>query len=192
MKKLTLLFDMDAILIDLLRTWIGWYNQTHDDKLTIDDVKGYHLHEYVKCTADELFEFFTHERYMSCPVLPGASEALKEFHDAGHEIVITTATAGQTAQSKWDHAARVAPYLRDSNVMVGSKKELLRGDVFVDDAPKNVVKYRNAWPDAHILTIAYPYNQDIQSLVNLYAQDHNNTLRAWQQMTAYIHGVAAR
>lgn len=191
MKKLVLLFDMDAILVDLLRPWLAWYNETHNDKLSIDDVTGYHLHEHAtKCTVDQLFEFFTHERYSACPPLPGASEGLKQLHDAGHDIVITTATAGNTAQAKWTLAEKVAPWLKDGNVMVGSRKELIKGDVFVDDAPKNVVKYRNAWPRAHILTIAYPYNRDIQTLVDLYAQDHNNTTQAWQQMTTYINKVA--
>lgn len=191
MRRLTLLFDMDAILIDLLRPWIGWYNQNHDDKLSVDDVAGYHLEKYAtKCTVDQLFEFFTHERYTSCPVLPGASEGLLELDAAGHDIIITTATAGQTAQAKWTLAEKVAPWLKDGNVMVGSRKELIKGDVFVDDAPKNVVKYRNAWPEAHILTIAYPYNRDIRTLVNLYAQDHNNTVQAWQQITQYIHTLA--
>ncbi len=191
MRKLTLLFDMDAILVDLLRPWLNWYNETHQDKVSIDDVTGYHLHEHAKnCSVDQLFEFFTHERYSACPPLPGAAEGLLELDQAGHDVVITTATAGSTAQAKWVLAEKVAPWLKDGNVMVGSRKELLKGDVFVDDAPKNIVKYKNAWPEAHLLTIAYPYNRDIKTLVHLYAEDHNNTVQAWQQITQYIHQVA--
>lgn len=186
MRKLVLLFDMDAILIDLLRPWLAWYNQTHDDKLTVDDIPGYNLENHVKCTPDQLYEFFTIERYESCPPLPGAAESLEKLHHEGHDIVISTATAGNTAQAKWTLAKKVAPFLKNSNIMVGSRKELIKGDVFVDDAPKNVVKYRNAWPQAHILTIAYPYNKDIKTLVDLYAEDHNNTTQAWRHMTEYI------
>ncbi len=192
MKKLRLLFDMDAILVDLLRPWIAWYNESHQDELHIDNVVGYHLEKYAtKCTVDQLFGFFTHERYEACPVMPGASEGMKELFEAGHHVAISTATAGETAQSKWRLAKKVAPWMSEGNIMVGSLKEWIKADVFVDDAPKNVVKYRNEWKDqAHILTIAYPYNRDIKSLVNLYAEDHNNTVQAWDQIVEYIRKVA--
>jgi 5'(3')-deoxyribonucleotidase len=191
-KKLVIGCDLDAILIDLIRPWLDWYNKLHDDKITVDEITQYKVEKFATKT-DRMFAFFDdHTNYTNCPVLPGAAEGLKELSEAGHDIVIATATAGQTASLKWHLVAKVAPWLHENDVMVGSRKELLCLDVFIDDAPKNVVKYRNRWPNAHILTIAYPYNRDIKSLVNCYAMDHNNTHQAWGEMCNYIRELSNR
>lgn len=192
-KSLTILVDLDSIIIDLLRPWISFYNRTHQDNISIDDMTTYNLKNHTKKLrkAKDLYTFFEdHINYANCPVLPGASEGLRELSKDGHDIIISTATAGSTASIKWKLVNKAAPWLHADNVMVGARKEKLNGDVFIDDAPKNIVKYRNAWPEAHILTIAYPYNKNCVTLVNCYAQDHNNTVQAWEQMTNYIKKLA--
>jgi 5'(3')-deoxyribonucleotidase len=188
-KELTILVDLDAIVIDLIRPWLAFYNKDHHDDLTVDDLTTYKIHNHAKKLKQrkDLYRFFEdHINYLSCPVLPGASEGLLEMHRAGHDLIISTATSGSTASIKWELVKKAAPWLHVDNVMVGARKERLKGDVFIDDAPKNIVKYRNAWPEAHILTIAYPYNKSCLTLVNCYAQDHNHTVEAWQEMTEYV------
>lgn len=190
MKQLVLGFDLDAIIIDLLRPWIGWYNLEHDDKVSVDDIKTYDIENHTPKTQN-VFKFFEEvERYGNCPVLPGAAEGLLELKEAGHDIIVATATAGQTANLKWHLVQKAAPWFKDGNVMVGSRKERLWFDVFCDDAPKNIVKYRNTWPIAHIMTISYPYNQDVKTIVDCFAEDHNDTAKAWRTMVDYIHEVA--
>lgn len=195
MKQLTLLIDLDAIVIDLLRPWLAWYNKEHDDTVTVDDIKTYKIENHCKKAkkVEDVYKFFKeHSNYTSCPVLPGASESLLRLHEDGHDIIIATATAGQTAHLKWLLVHKAAPWFNENNVMVGSRKEKLFGDVFIDDAPKNIIKYRNAWPKAHVLTIAYPYNRDCRILVNCYAQDYNDTTKAWGQMYDYVNAVATQ
>lgn len=188
-RKLVIAIDLDAIVIDLIRPWLGWYNQRYDDTLTIDDIKSYKVEQFAKKTASMFAFFADHSNYANCPVLPGAAEGLLELRDAGHDIIIATATAGDTANIKWHHVAKAAPWLHENNIMVGARKERIHADVFIDDAPKNIVKYRNAWPNAHILTIAYPYNQDCRSLVNRYAIGYHDTANAWREMCAYIRDL---
>lgn len=194
-RELCLGFDLDAIGIDLLRPWIDWYNALHDDDLHIDMVDQYKVEKFMSKApnANAVFDFFGENarRYADCPVLPGAAEGLLELNEAGHDIIITTATVDEAANVKWHLVKKLAPWLHSNNVMVGSRKELLEFDVFCDDAPKNIVKYRNRRPQSQIVTIAYPYNRDIRSLVNLYAQDHNNTTQAWRQICDHIHTLAS-
>lgn len=193
MKQLTIFVDLDAIVIDLIRPWLGWYNAKYEDNVTVDEIVQYKVDKFCKKTNVEgVFAFFEeHANYANCPVLPGAAEALKELDKNGHDVIIATATAGQTAHLKWHLVNKAAPWFNENDVMVGSRKEKLFGDVFIDDAPKNIVRYRNAWPSSHILTIAYPYNRDCRSLVNLYAQDHNNTDKAWAEICGYIHELSS-
>lgn len=189
-RRLVVAIDLDAIIIDLIRPWLGWYNRKHDDNLTIDDITSYKVETFAKKTT-RMFDFFRElANYANCPVLPGASEGLRAIDSAGHDVIIASATAGRTASIKWDLVEKAAPWLHENNVMVGARKERIHADVFIDDAPKNIIKYRNAWPQAHILTIAYPYNKDCRSVVNLYAQDHNHTDKAWESMVQYIDTLA--
>lgn len=192
MRQLTLLIDLDAIVIDLIRPWLAWYNKEHGDVVTVNDLKTYHIEEHTKSKKREDVESFfqVHSNYANCPVLPGAAESLLKLNEDGHDIIIATATAGATAHLKWPLIHKAAPWLHENDVMVGARKEKLFGDVLIDDSPKNIVKYRNAWPNSHILTIAYPYNQDCKTLVNCYAQDHNDTTRAWNQMYDYVNNLA--
>lgn len=188
--RLEIAIDLDAIIIDLLRPWLDWYNINHGDNLTVDDIIDYKVERVAKKTRN-MFAFFKDlNNYANCPVLPGASEGLLELHDAGHDVIVATATAGRTAELKWQLVKKAAPWFDDDNVQVGSRKDRIYADVFIDDAPKNISSYRRRWPKAHILTIAYPYNRVSQSLVNLRAEDHNNTVQAWRQICDYIHNLA--
>jgi len=193
MKRFTIGFDMDAIVVDLLNPWLSWYNQEHGETVTVHDLTTYNIENHVSY-PDRIYGFFQDiERYASCPLIPGAAEGLRQLKEDGHDIVFATATAGEEGESspaKWKLARKAAPWLKNKDVMVGSRKELLRFDIFSDDAPKNIVKYRNAWPNAKIITIAYPYNQDIKTLVDCYAQDYRDTARAWKTKVDYIRQLA--
>ena len=190
-RPLTLIIDLDSIIVDLLGPWLGWYNELYDDKLTVADLTSYAIEKHVKPGCHySIYDFFTPvDRYAECPILPGASEALAAFRDMGHDIVIATATAGQTAHQKWVLAKKAAPWLPASHIMVGSRKELLRGDVFIDDAPKNVVKYKQAWPEAKAMTIAYPYNAEIYDWYDLRAEGWQNPAGAWSQIVDAIKEI---
>lgn len=190
-RRLVVAVDLDAIIIDLIRPWLNWYNEKYDDNLTVDEVTNYKLETHAKKANKHVYRFFENlDNYAKCPVLLGASEGLQALNTSGHDVIIASATAGRTASLKWDMVEKAAPWIHVNDVMVGARKELIRADVFIDDSPKNIVKYRNAWPQAHILTIAYPYNKDCRSVVNLYAQDHNHTDKAWESMVQYIDALA--
>ena len=193
MRKLRLIFDLDAIIANLLDSWLEWYNQAYDDDLIIDDLTSYHLEDHVKPECGKnVFKFFhPPERYGMIPILPGASEGLSYLRKAEHDILICTATAGSTAQQKYEIVKRAAPWIKRENIFIGSRKEVLKGDVFIDDAPKNILSYRKEWPQAKIATISYPYNVGVKGEVDCYAQDHNDTAAAWSQITKFIDEVAA-
>lgn len=189
-KKLILGFDLDEIIIDLINPWLNWYNTKFKDFVTIDDIRTWDIDRYTTKT-NNIFEFFDDpSRYAECSVIKGASEGLRELHDAGHDIIITTAAVTGAEIIKWHLVKKAAPWFKHKDLMIGSRKELLDLDVFIDDAPKNIVKYSSIWPNTRILTIAYPYNESIKDLVNCYAKNHHNTEHAWATIVSYIHKMS--
>lgn len=190
-KKLILGFDLDDIIIDLINPWLHWYNARFQDFVTIDDIRSYEIEKYTPKSTD-IFEFFNDpKRYAACSVIKGASEGLKELHDAGHDIIITTAAVHGTEDIKWHLVKKAAPsWFKHRNLMIGSRKELLELNVFVDGSAKNIATYSSTWTNAHILTIAYPHNESIKGIVNCYAKNHHNTEVAWATIVDYIHKVS--
>lgn len=191
-KKLVLGFDLDGIIIDLTTPWLHWYNTKFQDFITIDDIRTYEIKDHTPKT-NNIYEFFNElSRYADCPVIKGASEGLKELHDAGHDIIITTASIIGAEHIKWYLVKKAAPWFKHQDLMIGSRKELLELDVFIDDSAKNVTNYSSTWPNAHILTIAYPHNESIKGIVNCYAKNHHNTEVAWSTIVDYIYKVSTQ
>lgn len=187
----TIICDMDSIIVDLLNPWIAWYNSWWHDNLSVDKMTGYHIEEFIKPECgNRIYEPFGYPGwYENLPPLAGAYDGLKYLYDKGHDIVIATAVAGRTADAKYDWLKRCAPFIKKKNVLIGSRKELIKGDVFIDDSPDNIRNYRNAWSGAHILTIAYPYNRDSVNYINLRAHSYKNTQSAWKDIVAYVDAM---
>ena len=72
-------------------------------------------------------------------ISPRAAEALRRFMDAGHEVIIVTATPFDSAPEKisgwlFSHF----PFLKWDQVIITGKKQLIRGDVLIDDGVHNL------------------------------------------------------
>lgn len=188
-EKLTIVCDLDSILVNLLGPWLDWYNRTYNDQLTVAHLTAYHIEKIVKPECGwKVFDFFDRDKphsvqppaYHDLPALPGAVEALRVLHDHGHDIIISTAVAGETAGDKFTWCKKNIPFIKQSHIMVGSRKERLHCDIFIDDAPKNLEAHRAAWPDTLHLAIAYPYNAEVPGIVR--AESWNDTRAAWAEI----------
>lgn len=191
MKKLRILLDLDAILVDLLSEWLAWYNQQWKDNLTIEDITSWHIHDHVKC-GNRIYEFFRGSKnYEKAKVIPGAAKAVRALHEDGHEIFIVSASSGSTAKSKHVHVGRVAEYLPSERIILAHRKDVVKGDVFIDDSPDNLRAYRAAWPAAKVMTIAYPYNRPLKDQVDVFAESYAQPEQAWEQIYTAIQKHAA-
>lgn len=91
------------------------------------------------------------------PTLPGARHGVALLRDAGHEIVWATAP-WQTCIG-WDVARR--SWLRNNfgadprDVVITQRKELVAGDVIIDDKPENV----SAWHQEAEIGLAFLFTQ---------------------------------
>ncbi len=190
-RPLEIVVDIDSILARLLETWLDWYNQKFNDNLGVQHLVHYNIERIVKPECHEsVFEFFhIPDVYTTIDPLDGAVEAMKELFDAGHDIVICSATVSEEKQKRaW--IARHFPFIGKKDIFFGHRKEKLYADVFIDDAPKNIEAYRKRWPASKILTIAYPYNEGYQHMVDLHARGFDNAAAAWKAIVAKIHEIS--
>lgn len=192
--------DLDNTLVDLYSPWIEWYNKESGDSLEVSKVRTYNIQNHVKPDwKDRIYEFFDIPERYSSSVEPfaGAAQVMQDLKEFGFDIVVATATAGNTAGEKYKLAKKVMPWLKQSNVMIGARKELLYCDFFIDDAPKNIVKHKQFWKrygsPTKYATIEWPYNTYELSnrygdpkKIDLIAPSYNSSWQAWNSIKQFI------
>lgn len=162
---MVVLVDMDGILVDLVTPWLAAAHACcppGDHALSLDELLvTYEAIGGAPC-GSHMKSHLTGELFRSLAPMPGAVEGLHELAAAGYDVLIATASAENpsTAGAKLAWIEQHVGWGRH-RVAVIQRKELLRGDVFVDDAPANLIAYGKAWPRALRMTIAYPYNRDV-------------------------------
>jgi len=182
----TFICDLDCIVLDLLPPWVDWINFTFGTQLKVEGITKYEMHEL--CHAKwGVYDFFkVPGNYSNCSPIDGAVDGLKSLQALGLDVVIASALAGNQAQEKYDWCKKHLPFISKSNVMVGGRKELLRGDFLFDDAPKNHIKFGEVNPGARRLAIAYPYNKSLFKAVDCYARDYRSPRAAWNMVVEYV------
>lgn len=164
MKKLTILVDMDGTIERLLDAWLVRLNKRYNRSVTVDDIAVWDIGEaYPGLTPEQIMEdIYGDEIWGEVQPIENAAEVLKQFIDDGHEVYIVTSTPYQSVQAKMDKLLfRYFPFLRWRNVIITSNKQLVAGDVLIDDAIHNLV----GGPYQKVLFDAL-YNRDFDAEAN--------------------------
>ena len=141
MKRLTILVDMDDTIEDLSGAWAEWLNSkyglhTHRDELRDWDVAK----AFPSLSAGQVYAPLYDDSFWST-VRPinDAPEFLFKLIEDGHKVFIVTASAYETIKAKMNGVLfRYFPYLTWDDVIVTSKKQIVTGDILVDDGPHNL------------------------------------------------------
>ena len=141
MKKLTILIDMDDTIENLCETWVEYLNEVQNTNVSIEDIKEWDMTKaFPTLTKSEIFEpLNTVELWHRVKPLPHAVEVIKKLVSDGHKVVIVTASHPETIQLKLDNVLfKYFPFLTYKDVIVASQKQLIQGDILIDDAPHNL------------------------------------------------------
>ena len=77
--------------------------------------------------------------WSSIEPMPGAAEALKHLMDEGHEVYIVTSTEIEHVEEKMKGLLfRYFPFLDWGRVIITRRKQMIRGDVLIDDGIHNL------------------------------------------------------
>ena len=136
-----ILIDMDDVLEKLCEAWVDYLNAHFGTHTTMEDVNDWDLCcAFPTLTRDQVYCVALDDAFWgSIQPMPGADEALRKFLAEGHEVYIVTATYYQTLKAKMDDLLfRYFPYLSWENVIITFRKQLIRGDVLIDDGPHNL------------------------------------------------------
>lgn len=183
MRKLTILVDMDEVLDRLLEAWVSRLNRSYGTDVKTDDIVQWDISKtFHTLTSDQIFSPLLCDDFWY-GVLPvdGASEALQKLLADGHEVFVVTSSGYQTIQTKMDCVLfRYYPFLSWENVIIASRKQLIKGDVLVDDGVHNLEggEYLGILMDA-------PHNRSCDAEAN-----GMHRAKDWQDIYAIITELA--
>ena len=142
MKKLTILVDMDDTIENMLVEWINILNERYSRTVTPDDVKSWKLNKaYPGLTEQQVYSpLYTEELWRNVRPKWDAVYYLKLLQEDGHDIYVTTSSNFNTIRVKVTSILeRYFPFIPWDHVIVASKKQMIRGDVMIDDGPHNLI-----------------------------------------------------
>ncbi len=138
---MTILVDMDDTIEQLLKAWVSRANEKFGRNVTLDDITGWNVAApYSGLTRKQIYDV-TYEKgfWESVEPMPGAAEALRHFMEEGHEVYIVTATEIEHVEEKMKGLLfRYFPFISWSQVIITSRKQMIRGDVLIDDGIHNL------------------------------------------------------
>lgn len=145
MDKKIVLVDMDDTIEDLGSAWVERLNIKHSDilprKVQLNDLREWDMRKaFPELSLQEIFEPLESDDFW-CTVKPfgDALKYLPMIYDT-HKVYICTSSGYKTIKNKAsDVLFKHFPYIKWDDVIVTSKKQLIKADYLIDDNPNNLI-----------------------------------------------------
>ena len=140
----------------MMNPLISMHHDRYNSDVTIEDVIQWDL------PRDMVQIFIEPGFFLHLPPIPGAIDGVRDLLSWGHEIIIATNHSNNDyiAADKVLWVQRNLPML-SSNIMIGSRKDVLQGDIIIDDNPDYLINspcpirivVDRPWNREHIVTM---------------------------------------
>lgn len=140
MRRLTILVDMDDVLDELLKHWVSALNKKCNTDVGREDITGWDIHPYFPTLSQaELYAPLKEESFWAnmTPV-DGATQYIEQLQKDGHCVLVVTATHYGTVKPKIKWLLNTFHSLVWEDIIITSHKQLIKGDVLVDDGIHNL------------------------------------------------------
>lgn len=161
-----LVIDQDQVICQWVERILQWYNEDKGTSFTRDDITTWNMKMNLGPHSEDFLRSCMRypELYRDLDPVEGALYGMKRLHDLKHEVIIATAVprcAGIAYHGKLEWIRRNMPWFDLNNFIAIQRKELLSGDLILDDGPHNI----EAWNKQGRTTVVFdaPWNRDCQS-----------------------------
>lgn len=160
-RKLTILVDMDDTIEQLLDAWVNYINKKYNLDVKLDDIHEFDLSvAFPTLTIEQIRDVLMEENlWKTVKPMPNAGTVMQMLIDEGHDIYIVTNSYYKTLPMKLDLVLfKYFPFINCRNVIIASKKQMIIGDVLIDDYQNNLIggNYEK-------ILITAPHNRDFVS-----------------------------
>lgn len=141
MRHLTILVDMDDTIENLAEAWVAYLNARHQTSTNLSDITDWDISKaFPTLTKEQVYAPLFEDAFWSwVKPMEGASEALQKLIADGHTVLIVTTSNYQTLAAKMEQVLfHYFPFLTWNDVIITAHKQLIKGDVLVDDGIHNL------------------------------------------------------
>lgn len=191
MKKLSIFLDMDGVLADTHSELLKRYNSEYGLDLKKDDLTAWDLSQIQK-EGTSLTKYFNMPGFFaSLPVYEGAQKGVKALSSIKCiELFVATVSTkvGYSEKERW--LQRHFPEIPKNNIVFTARKDMLAGDIIIDDALHNVCPTNCK----HAILFDQPWNRT-KAECNVFSNVKccNKIFRAysWNDVVAYVYCILA-
>ena len=173
MKKLSIMLDVDNVLIDATGQAIDLYNKEHNTNLKFGDVLDYNV---IGTPFENMLQYFHEKDFIrSLKIMDGAKELVHNLIKDGHDVFFCTAVYTDVMDARVEWLYKHFPEVSKNNYILTQYKDLIATDVIVDDSIENIrdsratnkLLFRRPWnmfaeyPAASTLDDVYTYISNI-------------------------------
>lgn len=141
MRHLTILVDLDDTIEHLAEAWVACLNDRHQTNTSFSDIVEWDISKaFPTLTKEQVFAPLSENDFWSyVKPMEGAPETLRRLIMDGHTVLIVTASGYQNLATKMEQVLfRYFPFLTWNDVIITARKQLVNGDVLVDDGIHNL------------------------------------------------------
>ena len=140
MKRLTILFDADDVLENLVECWVNALNDKYGLAVKIEDIKSWSISDFFPIERKKVYSIlFEKSLWESLSAKTNAVSTLKRLKEEGHTVKIVTNSHPETVAVKCRWIVANFPFLSWRDIIIAADKQLIRGDVLIDDKPENLM-----------------------------------------------------
>ena len=168
MKKyrLQIGLDVDDVLYDCNAFALDWLNREEqiDPPLRLYDIQGWGVGQ---SRADGRIRYFSDPEFvLSQPILPGAKEFVRHLCDIA-EVFFVSAVPPACMSARALRLRKDFPEVPAENILLGTRKDLVRLDILLDDGAHNISHSPATYP----VLFRKPWNTHLSGLLSVNTYD---------------------
>ena len=182
-RKMVIGIDVDGVVCNTCQAVLDQHYADTGEKLTLDDIKGYYIENYVGDDYKYDFHliFFKKEMWKRVKVIPHCVEVIKRLHDRGEEIYFVTSTEPQNVTKKARFLQRTFPFLDIRKCLITTHcKQMIGVDILIDDYEMNLIN-----GSYFGILMDYPWNRNFDDA----SDDKIYRVFDWTQVEAMLEVI---
>ncbi|MCQ2423612.1 MAG: hypothetical protein MJ088_01785 [Clostridia bacterium] len=158
--------DVDDVLYVCNEYALGILRERHGDlpELNINKINSWGAQGNV---LDERFAMFSSPEFVaSQPLFPGAQKFVRELSKIA-DVFFVTAVPPACMSARAERLAHDFPEVPTSNIVIGTRKDIMDLDILLDDAAHNISRSRATYP----VLLRRPWNTHLSGLLSVNTYD---------------------
>lgn len=138
--KPIILIDCDDVIIDLVSTWIDEFNKKYNTKYSIYDIREWDIAKCITTHSKEQIFSILYDKDFIDKIKPikNSFKYMYKLKKLGYDIKILTSTDYRLIGNKINKLLALFPYLSSTDFIITTYKELVHGDIIIDDNINNL------------------------------------------------------